>query len=62
MKGVTLKEIADNMGFPKQKVYRFVKKMKINHNTMLKGTLYYNTQAQKIIKTHFEAKKQKKKI
>ena len=53
----TLKQIADELGVPKQQVYRFVKQECINevHHDALqsKSAKYYDEVAEKAIKEHF---------
>lgn len=50
----TLKQIADELGIEKQRVYRFVKKYHINEAHQSASGNTYDEVAQKLIKKHFE--------
>ena len=52
----TLKEIADELGVDKQKVYRFVKKNHINEVLQSASVKQYDEVAQRLIKQHFSEK------
>lgn len=52
----TLKEIADELGVDKQKVYRFVKKECINEAHQKNGVKQYDEAAQTAIQSHFAEK------
>lgn len=49
----TLKQLADELGVDKQKIYRFVKKIDIPASSEVKQTKYYDETAQKLIKAQF---------
>ena len=49
----TLKQIADELGIDKQRVYRFVKKNHITASSEVMQTKYYDDVAERLIKTHF---------
>ena len=49
----TLKQIADELGIEKQKVYRFVQKHHINEADEVKQTKLYDETAESLIKSHF---------
>lgn len=52
----SLKEIADELGVDKQRVYRFVKKNHITASSEVKQMKQYNEVAQMVIKSAFEKK------
>lgn len=52
----TLKQIADEIGIDKQKVYRFVKKNCINEVHQKNGVMYYDEVAESKIKQGFASK------
>ena len=49
----TLKQIADEIGIDKQKVYRFVKKNHITASSEVKQSKLYDEAAERLIKSHF---------
>ena len=49
----TLKQIADELGIDKQKVYRFVQKNHIKEADEVKQTKRYDETAESLIKAHF---------
>lgn len=49
----TIKQIADEIGLDKQKVYRFIKKNHINEVHQKKGVMYYDEAVESFIKSHF---------
>lgn len=49
----TIKQIADEIGLDKQKVYRFIKKNHINEAHQKKGVMYYDEAVESLIKSHF---------
>lgn len=49
----TIKQIADEIGLDKQKVYRFIKKNHINEVHQKNGVMYYDEAVEKLIKSHF---------
>ena len=50
----TMKQIADELGIPKQQVYRYIKKHRISETTQENGTLMYDRTAEMLIKRGFE--------
>lgn len=52
--GKTLKQMADELGIDKQKIYRFVSKNCINEAHQDNGTKYYDEEAQTLIYQHFD--------
>jgi len=50
----TIKQIADELGIDKQKVYRYIKKNHINEANQEQGVMYYDEAAQNILKSHFD--------
>lgn len=50
----TLKQIADEIGIDKQKVYRFVKKNHITASSEVKQSKLYDEAAERLIKSHFD--------
>ena len=49
----TIKQIADEIGLDKQKVYRFIKKNHINEAHQKNGVMYYDEAVESLIKSHF---------
>lgn len=49
----TIKQIADEIGLDKQKVYRFIKKNHINEAHQKSGVMYYDEAVESLIKSHF---------
>lgn len=49
----TIKQIADEIGLDKQKVYRFIKKNHINEVHQKNGVMYYDEAVESLIKSHF---------
>ena len=49
----TLKQIADEIGIDKQKVYRFVVKNHITASSEVKQSKLYDDVAERLIKSHF---------
>ena len=49
----TIKQIADEIGLDKQKVYRFIKKNHINEAHQKNGVMYYDEAVKSHIKSHF---------
>lgn len=49
----TIKQIADEIGLDKQKVYRFIKKNHINKAHQKSGVMYYDEAVESLIKSHF---------
>ncbi|MBE6025204.1 MAG: hypothetical protein E7231_18855 [Cellulosilyticum sp.] len=49
----TIKQIADNLGLDKQKVYRFIKKNHINEVHQKNGVMYFDEAVESLIKSHF---------
>jgi len=49
----TIKQIADDMGIEKQRVYRHIKKHHINEAHQKAGMMYYDDVAERLIKQHF---------
>lgn len=54
----TLKQIADELGIEKQKIYRFVKKYRINEAHKITSGNTYDEVAQSLIKKHFDLSNQ----
>lgn len=54
MKNKTMKQIAEELHIDKQRVYRFIKKNRINEAYQKNGAKYYDEVAQKLIKQGFE--------
>lgn len=52
----TMKQIADELGIDKQKVYRYIKKEKINEAHQKNGVKHYDEAAEKRIKQAFREK------
>lgn len=53
----TIKQIADEIGIDKQKVYRYIKKNHINEALNDKGVMYYDEISQRLIKREFATNK-----
>ena len=53
MQGKTLKQIADELGIPKQQVYRFVKRNHISEAHQRSGVMHYDEAAETLIKRAF---------
>jgi len=51
----TIKQIADGLGVPKQRVYRFIKANRINEAHQDHGASYYDNAAESYITSHFSA-------
>ena len=49
----TIKQIADELGVDKQKVYRFIKRNHISEAHQKNSVMYYNDKAQTLIYSHF---------
>jgi len=49
----TIKQIADEIGVDKQRVYRFVRKNRINEAHHERNVMYYDEAAEKLINQHF---------
>jgi len=49
----TIKQIADELGIEKQKVYRFIKRNHINEAHQENGVMYYDEMAQTLLNTEF---------
>lgn len=49
----TIKQIADELGLDKQRVYRFIKKNHISEVHQKSGILYYDETVESLIKSHF---------
>jgi len=49
----TIKQLADEVGIDKQRVYRFIKKNHINEAHQKAGVMYYDDAVKKLIKQHF---------
>lgn len=49
----TIKQIADELGIPKQKVYRYIKSNHINEAHQENGVMYYDDVAENTIKQAF---------
>lgn len=49
----TIKQIADEIGLDKQKVYRFIKKNHIDEAHQKSGVMYYDEAVESLIKSHF---------
>lgn len=49
----TIKEIADELGLPKQRVYRYVKRERISESHQRNGVMYYDEEAEVKIKKGF---------
>jgi hypothetical protein len=49
----TIKQIADELGLDKQRVYRFIKKNHISELHQKSGILYYDEAVESLIKSHF---------
>lgn len=52
----TIKQIADELGVDKQRVYRFIRQNHINDAQQRNGTKYYDEAAEALIKQGFSAK------
>lgn len=52
----TMKQIADEIGIDKQRVYRYIKKNHINEAHQKNGVMYYNEAAERLIKQEFSEK------
>lgn len=52
----TMKQIADEIGIDKQRVYRYIKKNHINEAHQKNGVMYYNETAESLIKQEFSGK------
>lgn len=52
----TIKQIADELGISKQKVYRFIKKEHINESHQENNVMYYDDTAQNLINNYFTKK------
>lgn len=55
----TIKQISDEIGVDKQKVYRYIKKNHINESHQENGVMYYDQNAQNIIKKALCIEKEK---
>ena len=49
----TIKQIADELGLNKQKIYRYIKSNRINESHQKNGMMYYDDVAESIIKKAF---------
>lgn len=49
----TIKQIADELGISKQRVYRYIKNNHINEAHQKNGVMYYNEVAETVIKSAF---------
>jgi len=49
----TIKQIADELGVSKQRVYRYVRKQRISDAHHDAGVMYYDDEAEKLIIAHF---------
>jgi len=49
----TIKQIADELGISKQKVYRFIKKENINESYQENSVMYYDDVAENLINDYF---------
>lgn len=56
----TIKQISDEIGVDKQKVYRYIKKNHINESHQENGVMYYDQNAQNIIKNALYIEKENK--
>lgn len=52
----TIKQIADELKMPKQKIYRYIKKNRIKESHQKNGVMYYNETVINAIKSAFEEK------
>ena len=50
---MTIKQLSDEMGVDKQKVYRYIKKNHINEAHQENGVMYYDENVQRQVKSHF---------
>lgn len=53
MQGKTIKQIADELGVDKQKVYRYIKKNHINDAHHDAGVMYFDEAVESSVKSHF---------
>jgi predicted transcriptional regulator len=51
--GKTIKQIADELGVDKQRVYRYIKKNRINEAHHEHGVMWYDETVESLIKQHF---------
>lgn len=51
---MTIKQLSDEIGVDKQKVYRYIKKNHINEVHQENGVMYYDEGVKKQIKSHFQ--------
>jgi len=49
----TIKQIADEIGIEKQRVYRHIKKYHINEAHQKEGVMYYDDVVERLVKQHF---------
>ena len=52
----TMKQIADEIGVDKQRVYRYIRRNNITESHQDAGTMYYDESAEILIKSQFEKK------